>query len=107
LKRLFYLALPAVLQGVAVASIPDPDLSTCHPWDETQTPFVTPGQCSPVDSVIVEVRNSDGDPISGAEVVIDLTSGGCDRVRVYNSQSLIDTTDADGRAGFNPDAGGV
>lgn len=104
MKKLAFLALLVILQGAAVASIPDPDLSTCHPWDETQTPFGTPSQCSDVDDLLVSVLNSEGDPIEGATVVIDLSD--CDELIIGDPNSLTGTTDEFGLVLMNPDVGG-
>jgi hypothetical protein len=103
-RSLAVLALLVMLQGVAVASNPDPDLSTCHPWDETGQPFGTPTQCSDVDDLLVSVVNSEGEPIEGATVVIDLSD--CDQLRIGDPNSLQGTTNAAGIVILNPDVGG-
>jgi hypothetical protein len=103
-RSLAFLALLVMLQGVAVASNPDPDRSTCEPWDTTLTPFGTPSQCSAVDNLVVTVLNSDGDAIEGATVVIDLSD--CDELIIGDAGSLQGTTDGDGKVTLNPDVGG-
>lgn len=106
MKILALLTMLTVLPGLTLAAgVPDPALSTCSPWDETQLPFVTPSQCSLVDNLTVVVRNEDGDPITGAEILIDL-NGGCGNIVVYDPSTLEATTDASGKAVLNPSAGG-
>lgn len=103
-KSLAFLALLAMLQGVAVASNPDPDNSKCEPWDTTGQPFGTPSQCSSVDDLVVTVLNSEGDPIEGATVVIDLSD--CDQLEIGDPNSLQGTTNSSGTVTLNPDVGG-
>jgi hypothetical protein len=104
MKRLFFLALLMLLLGAAVGGPIDPESCSCERWDTTGLPFVTPSQCSLVDNLTVTVRDSDGNGISGAEIVIDLR--GCDNIEVYDENTLVATTGGDGIAVLNPSAGG-
>lgn len=105
MKYLSFPLLLTMLPGLGFAvDVPDDATSTCMPWDVTRLPFVTPGQCSSVDNLYVSVRNEFGDPITGADVLIDLN--GCENIVVYDPSSLEGTTDANGLVVLNPSAGG-
>lgn len=113
-----YLTLVAVIllftSIQASAEVVDPDLSTVEPWDTYDLALVAPGggRFTGIDSVTVEVRNQDGDPIEGATVVIDLGGGGgglgrgCDVCVDPVDPGLTAVTDASGTAVLNPKVGG-
>jgi hypothetical protein len=88
MKKLLLVALLAVFVGTAGADVPDPDESTCEPWDTWGNAFVTPGHpteinpdtgnpFSAVDCITVTVKNNVGDLLPNIPVQIILSD--CDR----------------------------
>jgi hypothetical protein len=114
--------LPLIAAILLFGSIPvsaeviDPDLSTVEPWDTYGLALVAPGggRFTGIDSVTVEVRNQDGDPVEGATVVIDLGGSGggddprseCDVCVDPVEPGLTGVTDEFGIAYLNPKVGG-
>lgn len=90
--------------GADQPGIPDPDQSQVIPWDTWGVPFMTPGQCSDVDDVLIIVRDKNGDPITGAEVLIDLVM--CDGLCPCPDDGLEGETNGQGEAELNPAVGG-
>lgn len=107
MRRLLLVLALTFFAGAAGADqpgIPDPDSSLVIPWDATGIAFVTPGTQSPADTVYILVRDKNGDPISGAEVLIDLS--GCQGMCPCPDDGLSATTDDNGVARIRPSVGG-
>lgn len=118
MKRISLTVAALLILGSAgvMAAVPDADNSSVEPWDTYGQAFVAPGGGSPlltnVDEVTVTVRNSDGDPISGAEVLIDLGQGSgltdeCPNLCLDPiDPGLTGVTNTSGIAVLNPRVGG-
>lgn len=108
MKRFLILALMIALVGPALANIPDEANSTCEPWDTNGCALISPGTPaegkSSVDCVTITVRNSDGDPIAGSEVVMDF--GDCNNLCWCDPPAISGTTGADGVVVICPSGGG-
>ena len=102
--------------AAAPADVPDPDLSDAGVWDVWGQAFVSPGsltdlRASGIDDVTITVRNRDGLPILGADVVIDFAGHGarvdCDGLCLDPVDAqLTGTTDINGEVTLNPRVGG-
>lgn len=104
MKKLILLVLLAASVGTLSAEPLNRFLFTCEPWDTNGCVFVTPGQDSPVDNVVITLLNDDFEPIEGAHVVIDFSN--CPNMIYCSPDGLSGVTNAAGQVLLNPSVGG-
>jgi hypothetical protein len=102
---LFSLVLLTAFVGAVCADSPDPFKCSCEPWDTYEGVFMTPGSQSDIDEVTIVVCNSEGDPIQGSIVTVDI-SNCVDLCVCVPDDGLTGTTDAAGAVTLNPRVGG-